>query len=296
MVNLIDPWSVGTARTFGPRATSATARLTAEQVESFHRDGYLRMPSLTTDAEVRWLRGVYDRLFDERRGWDEGNFFDFVGTDQPDREPGMPQLMMPSRYEPAMAATIFRRNATTVARQLLGPSARMLFEHAILKPALTGPATPWHQDQAFYARDHQYRSLSFWMPLQDVDADTGCMRFVPGSHLRGLRPHHDLGDDPRVHALEAVDPDLTGAVTCPLPAGGVTIHDDRVMHGAGPNVTPHPRRAYAMVFGVRAKDRAASDYPWNVGKQTARERRYLASRTASERLRDGLRAARSRLR
>ena len=295
MVNLIDPRSVGTARTFGTW-TPSTARLSAEQIATFHGDGYLMLPSLTTDAEVQWLRNVYDRLFEERRGWDEGNFFDFVGTDQPGQAPGMPQLMMPSHYEPAMAATIFRRNATAIARQLLGPSARMLFEHAILKPQLTGPATPWHQDQAFHGRDHRYRSLSFWMPLQDVDADTGCMQFVPGSHLRGLQPHHNLGDDPRVHALEAVDPDVTGAVTCPLPAGGVTIHDYRVMHGAGPNVTPRPRRAYAMVFGVRTKESTPLDYPWNTGKQTARERRYLASRTVPQRLRDGLRTARARLR
>jgi hypothetical protein len=295
MVNLLDPRSTRTAKTRVAQPASSVS-LTNEEMAFFHGQGYLTLPTLTTAAEVGWLRQVYDRLFEAKRGWEEGNFFDFVGTDEPGRRPEMPQLFMPSQYEPAMVATIFRRNATAVARQLLGPSARLLFEHALLKPELEGPATPWHQDQAFLARNHRYRSLTIWMPLQDVDVETGCMQFVPGSHLRGLQPHRRLGDDPRVHALEAVDPDLSGAVTCPLPAGGVTIHDYRTLHGAGPNVTANPRRAYAMVFGVRTKVSTHAEYPWNVGEQTARERRYLASRTPVQRLRDGMRTARAGLR
>ena len=33
------------------------------------------------------------------------------------------------------------------------------------------------------------RAISFWVALQDVHRDNGCMWFVPGSHLQPLRKH-----------------------------------------------------------------------------------------------------------
>ena len=200
----------------------------------------------------------------------------------------MPQFMMPSRYVPALRSTLLHHRATIVAQSLLGPAAKMLFDHALLKPPLEGPATPWHQDGAFHRRGHRYRTLTLWMPLHDVDEESGCLRFVPGSHLGGVHSHRHLGDDARVHALEAVEPDLTGAVYAPLPAGGISVHDDRILHGAGPNRSDRPRRAYAMVFGVRTTTVQGRQHGWNVGAPTAHERRYRATRTPTQRLRAAL--------
>jgi hypothetical protein len=267
--------------------------LTEDQVALFHREGYLSIPALTTPDEVAWIQAVYDRLFDGRRGWDDGNFFDFVGTDEPGKQLMMPQLWWPSKYQPTLVRTLFRRNATMVARQLLNPSAKMVFDHAVLKPALTGPVTPWHQDQAFWSAGRKVESVTVWMPLQDVDVKSGCMQFVPRSHVQGVLRHRSLNDDPRVHALEAIDPDLSGAVACPLAAGGATVHHYRTLHGSGPNITPNRRRAYAIIFGVRSKEvLVREEYPWNAVKHPAREDRYLASRTPIQRLRDSVKVAR----
>lgn len=264
---------------FPVRTTVRTRRLSREQVDRFHADGFLSIPSITTPDEVAWIRQIYDRLFAERAGWSKGDFFDFAGADEEGKAPRLPQLLNPSQYEPALARTLFRTNAEAMARQLLGPRAKLIFEHAMMKPGKTGGETAWHQDHAFYARYTNYRAVTIWMPLQAVDERNGCLEFIPESHNGAITPHRHLDDDPRVHGLEAIGVDASKAVVCPLPAGGATFHSDRTLHHAGPNRSSEPRRAYALVFGVRGRQfTLREEYPWNRASVTAREQRLVHSR------------------
>ena len=77
-------------------------------------------------------------------------------------------------------------------------------------------------------------------------------RFIPGSHLDPVLPHHHKDHNPRIHALELDDgaADLSRAVACPLPAGGATFHLMRTLHYTAPNTTPAPRRAFIHKFGL----------------------------------------------
>jgi ectoine hydroxylase-related dioxygenase (phytanoyl-CoA dioxygenase family) len=92
-------------------------------------------------------------------------------------------------------------------------------------------------------------SCNFWMPLQDTSLDMGCMEFIPHSHLGNLKPHHPVGHDPKVHTLETDGISGKNAVKCPLPAGGVTIHQPKTLHYTGPNNSDKWRRAWILVFG-----------------------------------------------
>jgi ectoine hydroxylase-related dioxygenase (phytanoyl-CoA dioxygenase family) len=283
------------ASQFGKRPASSlrpTLMLSQEQIEAFREEGYLSIPQITTAEEIAWIREIYDRLFDRRCGWGEGNFFDFTGTDDL-QELSLPQMLLPSKYEPALEMTLFRINAAAVARQLLGPRAELVFEHAILKPPRVGPKTPWHQDQAFFPAGTNYESLTVWMPLQDVTEASGCMKFIPRSHREPLLRHRAINDDSRVHGLEAIGVEERRAIACPLAAGGATVHDYRTLHGAGPNLSEVPRRAYALGFGVRSRRfLLREDYSWNAAKRTARQQRYLTSRRPMRRIRDRMRSIR----
>lgn len=252
--------------------------LTEDQIELFREQGFLAIPQITTPEEVAWVRGLYDQLFERRAGWERGDFFDFAGDDYL-QDPALPQLLSPSRYQPELIDTQFRANACAMAVQLLGPKAELVFEHAMLKPARTGSETPWHQDEAFFPKFTDYHSITFWMPLQPVDANSGCLDFIPGSHKRPLLPHRSIGDNPRVHGLEALGADGSGKVSCPLDEGGATIHHYRTLHHAGPNLSDGPRRAYALGFGVRSwRYTLREEFPWNAAKATAREQRAEAAR------------------
>ena len=113
----------------------------------------------------------------------------------------LPQILGPPRYAPELNDFFFKKNAGSIAEQLLGGECSG-GDHAILKPAGYGASTPWHQDEAYWNPELVYQSLSIWMPLQDATVESGCMQFVPRSHRRGIVTHRPINNDPRVHGLE----------------------------------------------------------------------------------------------
>ena len=68
--------------------------------------------------------------------------------------------------------------------------------------------------------------------------------------------------------------DASGAVACPVPAGGASIHLSRMFHYAGPNRTDEARYAYVLAFGTPASEReTARDFYWlRTRKSRAQER------------------------
>jgi len=248
-----------------------TLSLSQEQIDFFHREGYLTLPALTTTAEVLQLQAIYDRIFAVKAGRDQGDHLDLVTTDEDDQTPVLPQILSPAKYAPELLDTLFRANATAIAKQLLGEEVASRSDHAILKPPNTEAATPWHQDEAYWNAAKEYNALSIWIPLQEATVENGCMHFVPGTHRHPVLPHHPIGNDPRVIGLEVDDPDkwVTSSVACPIPAGGATIHHSCTLHYTGPNRTDEPRRAYILGFGVPAKERATPrDFYWQTMQQT----------------------------
>lgn len=261
---------------------SAAYVLTPYQIAAFHTDGFLTLNDITTAAEVASLRRILEDLRRRRAGYDEGAQFDLTGEANGLSEKTVIQIMNPANYAPRLRATQFRRNAESIAKQLLGDSSAF-FEHAIVKPPGSDVATPWHQDEAYRSEgDLVYRELSFWLPLQPVTVESGCMQFLPGSQLGPLHDHRPIGGVSTVHALECIPtPDDAAAIVCPLPVGGCTVHHGRTLHYTGPNRSTFSRWAYVLCFDVPLKPRRhARAFPWNASRQTkdgARRLRWLRS-------------------
>lgn len=251
-----------------------TILLTDDQIAFYHEHGYLSIPAITTPEEVERLCDVYDRLFASRAGREKGDQFDLAGTDEEGKEASLPQILGPSQYAPELLDTQLRINADAMVKQLLGPEAGVGGDHAIFKPPFHGAETPWHQDEAYWDPKWLYNSMSIWVPFQPATLENGCLWFVPGSHRLEVLPHHSINHDPRIHGLEVEGADVSGAVACPLPAGGATFHHNRTLHYAGPNHSDIPRRAYIMGAGAPGKPYPGERrFPWNELKQTAREAR-----------------------
>jgi ectoine hydroxylase-related dioxygenase (phytanoyl-CoA dioxygenase family) len=256
--------------------------LTEEQVRFFHRMGYLAIPRITDEEDVAFLLRPYDRIFAERAGREIGDQFDLAGTDEADRTAALPQILHPANYAPEMNRSRLLANATSVAKQLLGPEAICEIAHAIFKPARYGAETPWHQDAAYWDPELHYRAISIWVPLQEATEENGCMEFVPQSHLLDVLRHRSINDDPRIHGLE-LHPDemfrIRGAVRCPLPGGGATFHGPYTLHHTGENRSQIPRRALILNATLPPSARATPlHFPWLEEKSTAREARVKAAR------------------
>ena len=249
--------------------------LTEEQLASLNKNGYLALPKITTSEEVAELRQIIAGLFEKKVGYDQGAYFNFAGAEEDVDAPSIPQIVGLHNFAGKLKRTEFRRNAAAVARQILGPQAGFHVDHSLAKPPVVGAATPWHQDEAFKDPRLDYREVSFWMPLQPVNALNGCMEFIPGTHAGEILPHRNPNHDARVHAIECFAGfDPADAVACPLPAGGCTIHFGRTLHGSGPNRSDAPRYAYVLIFQVPSEPaKQPKDFPWLQSKNTARMQR-----------------------
>jgi phytanoyl-CoA hydroxylase len=87
------------------------------------------------------------------------------------------------------------------------------------------------------------------MALDPVDEENGCLRYVAGSHLHGLRPHgrsNVLGFSQGITDYGPADE--AREVQIHLQPGDVVVHHGETIHRADPNRSAaRHRRAFAMV-------------------------------------------------
>lgn len=241
-------------------------RLGAAQLEQFHRDGFTWVERITTDEELEWIRPIYDHLF-EAKGSFKGGYFDLARPYEAEGLDLVPQVLAPEARFPQLNETNAVRNARAIAAQLLGRDASELktWSHLIRKPPRVGGPLPWHQDEAYWDTRFAYRALGCWVPLDPATVASGCMHFLPGSHLGPVRAHRHIGDDPNVHGLFTELADDSAAVPVPLAPGGATFHHCRTLHMTTPNVSDHVRRAWATEVQLPPRPLPPGeqpDYPW----------------------------------
>jgi ectoine hydroxylase-related dioxygenase (phytanoyl-CoA dioxygenase family) len=260
-----------------PPVTDFAVDVTDAQVAFFHEFGYLEIERMTTDEEVDWMRTAYDAFEAAPRSGFPDHLFDVARPYGSTEEPELGQLLFPERRVTGIADTAMYRNGRRVAARLLDvPECDVEhWGHIIFKPPHVGAATPWHQDEAYWAADLSYHAIGGWTALDDTTVDNGCLWFVPGSHKGGVLAHRHMGGDPAVHILEfADDVDVSAALPVPLRAGGTTFHHPRTIHGARPNTTDRRRRAWANEYQLApVKLDEPADRPWvQEGLDAMRER------------------------
>lgn len=244
-------------------------------IKRFHDEGFLVFDAEIPSSDIEALRATLAALHSDNVGFEEGALFDAMGVDDGSGPARFPQILHPRSFAPELIGNSFYQMARGVAEQLLGGTARFKADISLMKPARIGEATPWHQDEAFQDPTLDYEEVSFWLALQPVDETNSCMAYIPGSHRGPVLPHDFPGGDARIHALECISGfDPLQAVSCPLPAGGCVIHNQRTVHGAGPNVSDQDRMAYVLIFDrVPAPSRVVRHFPWRTEHRTARAQR-----------------------
>lgn len=223
--------------------------LSPAEVDRFHVDGFLVLDRIVGAGDLAQLRAAYDEVL-------EGSV-----TASGDRLLGgiTRQVMSPSKEHPTFGDNAAVAAVREIGGRLTGRDMARVFDMLIFKPPRHPHETPWHQDMAYSGlpmappgTPMRPDRLQFWIPMDDVDVETGCMHFVPGHQSDPLLEHVVASgepDDPG-RLLALADPDrqldLGKAVSAPLPAGGCTIHDYGTPHYTSPNVTDRPRRAYII--------------------------------------------------
>ncbi|QQN74339.1 phytanoyl-CoA dioxygenase family protein [Croceicoccus sp. YJ47] len=238
--------------TFGRQG--AAFILSPEEIERFHRDGYITLRQVMTDDELSGIEELFDRFI---RGEVPGMGKDFCDMSGPyDRkfeEFSLVNAVLPRTYRPELCGNLYELRTASIARQLLGDTATLDYDQFLAKrPAKPDAVFTMHQDLGYWPTGTpEPLTATCSLALDDADAENGCLVVIPGSQKQGLRPHRPLmGEDrSKSHILSAeVMPD-DDVVELPLKRGDITVHDELIVHGSGGNTSPDRwRRTYIVAY------------------------------------------------
>ena len=126
-------------------------------------------------------------------------------------------------------------------RDLIGPDVRLHTTKLNMKSAGYGAAIGWHQDFAFYPHTND-DVLAVGVMIDDMGPENGPLMVFPGSHRGPIHDHHSDGVFAGAMDLAANGYDLADAAMLTGPAGTVSIHHGRIVHGSATNTSTRDRR------------------------------------------------------
>ncbi|MEL6143538.1 MAG: phytanoyl-CoA dioxygenase family protein [Bacteroidota bacterium] len=234
--------------------------LTLEEVEAFHRDGYLVLHGVFSKEEMAFL----EKWFDHFIAGDEPNMGkDFCDMSQPYDTPfenwQLVNAMLPSKYRSELVDNIFHRVSQQIADQLyLNGRAALDYEQFLAKrPQQKKAEFAMHQDLGYWPKTENTWTATFSLALSDSELKNGCLQVVPGSNQEPeLRSHRPKGADPDAkhisrddsHTLIIDMKPTDEIVYLPVKKGDVTIHDERIVHGSGGNMSDVWRKTYVAAY------------------------------------------------
>lgn len=128
---------------------------------------------------------------------------------------------------------------------LLGHPPLLVTDQIFMKPPKFGSAKPYHQDNAYFCCFPEDEVITAWIALDDVDEENGCLRYIEGSHKRGLVPHTPIPGEEHNKAPVEEDIDYSKEVLAPVKKGGVVFHHGYALHTSYRNESDRWRRGYA---------------------------------------------------
>lgn len=235
----------------------------SDQDVAFYREhGYLVVENVLDQREIQALRQVTDDFVEQARHVAAHNEIYDLEDSHSSNEPRVRRIKTPHDHHEVYAGMVAHPNILAILQKLWGPSIRFDVSKLNLKSAGFGAPVEWHQDWAFYPHTNDDLAAVGIM-IDDVDETNGPLMVVPGSHRGPILDHHADG-----YFCGAIDPargevDFGKAVTLTGPAGSVTVHHARAIHGSATNTSGKPRRL--LLHQYRAADAwplMAVHQPW----------------------------------
>jgi len=240
---------------------SAKQAITAEEREKFERDGYFVRKGLVKPELLAQIRteteGLHERMHatpDPRASiaWEK------VKEGRPAR---IKQLMHSEAVCPGLNTLLHSNELLDVIEALIGPDISFFHSKLLMKAALDGTVTPWHQDFAYWKRgENRPVQVNAMLGIDVQNRANGAIQFVPGTHKAGLSPHENSGNKYGsfgIH-LPGYFHERPDAVLCEMDPGDIVFFGSLVIHGSDGNKADYDRRANTMAFTTTGDDPAHS--------------------------------------
>lgn len=210
--------------------------LSQRQREDYFEKGYILVERFVDADWLEKLRGGVARLIERSRAESKsGAVFD-LEPGHTAENPRLRRVSSPNDEDPAFWDFASRSPLGDLLQDLLGPAVKFHQSKLNFKWAKGGTEVKWHQDAPFFPHTNA-AVLTVGLYMNDCGMDQGPLGCIPGSHEREVFDHYGpdgkwagfigKADLPRV-AIDKAEY-LCG------PAGSLTLHNYRTVHGSEPN-------------------------------------------------------------
>lgn len=229
-----------------------THEVLSEQQVRFYRDqGYLVLEKRIPDDIMQRVRAEIGRFVEEARGMIASNErLDLEDSHTPEA-PRVRRIKLPHKLSPVFDGLLRSDWILAPVRDLIGPAVRLHTSKLNMKSAGYGAAVEWHQDWAFYPHTND-DILAVGVIIDDMGEENGPLMVFPGSHRGPVYDHHAEGVFAGAMGLAANGLDIKDAVKLTGPAGSISLHHVRAVHGSAPNRSSRDRRM--MFYELTAAD------------------------------------------
>lgn len=225
--------------------------LTDAQITSYRETGYLVLERHLPNEILMSIRAEISRFEDEARGMTASNDrLDLEDSHTPE-QPRLRRVKLPHKISAVAHELMYSGHILGPARDLIGPDLRLHTTKLNMKSAGYGAAVEWHQDYAFYPHTND-DILAIGVIIDDMESENGPLMVYPGSHKGPVHDHHVNGVFAGAFIPEDVGLNPDDAVELKGPAGSVSIHHGRIIHGSALNTSDRSRRI--LFFEMMAAD------------------------------------------
>ena len=224
-------------------------RLTQDQIDQFHQDGFLAVGEGLTATDLDPLIEDLETLIDEvAREWlAEGKIKDLHADEPFERriaslthaagEPVQPRISFPANLRLPLFDFLHNASLLDLLEGLVGPEIYCNPTHHIRPklPEVEGSdswiqKSPFHQDAAVLMPEADATLIvTTWIPLVDATAENGTLQVFPGLHRGPIRRHE------RCPYGWQIAPDLLpqgDPLTLPAARGDLILLHCRTPHGS----------------------------------------------------------------
>ncbi|MGQ7847908.1 phytanoyl-CoA dioxygenase family protein [Granulosicoccus sp. 3-233] len=134
--------------------------------------------------------------------------------------------------------------------RILGPDLLVWNAGFFTKEPHTADFISWHQDLTYWGLDDSHE-VTAWVALSPSTVQSGCVKFVAGTHKQDIVRHRDTFDSNNLLSRGqelAVEVDEDEATNVLLQPGEMSLHHGKVFHGSHANASDDRRIGLAIRY------------------------------------------------
>lgn len=223
--------------------------LSQKQREFYFENGYLLVERVIPEETIEHLRRVTDEMVEQTRSLRASNAVWDLEPGHSAERPKLRRLSSPCDHHSTYWNYASKSILSEIVADLVGPDVKFHHSKLNFKASEGGAEVKWHQDIQFWPHTN-YSPLTVGTYLYDCGPDQGPLGVIPRSHDGELfNEYNEKGQwVGHIADRDLARVELPNAQFLCGPAGSITIHNCRVIHGSLPNNSLQPRPLLLFTF------------------------------------------------